>query len=58
MCAEALTNTAKHAAAARGSGLRGLTDRVETTGGTLQVDSVPGRGTRLAADIPLGGQAR
>ena len=43
---------------ARGSGLRGLADWVETLGGTLQVDSVPGRGTRLAADIPLGGQAR
>jgi signal transduction histidine kinase len=86
VCAEALTNTAKHAAAARvtvavtasegrvrveiaddgvggadparGSGLRGLADRVATLGGTLQVQSVPGRGTRLAADIPLGGQAR
>jgi signal transduction histidine kinase len=86
VCAEALTNTAKHAAAARvtvavtssdgrlrveiaddgvggadpayGSGLRGLADRVETLGGTLRVQSTPGRGTRLAAEIPLGGQAR
>ena len=86
VCAEALANIAKHAAAAhvtvavaagdgrlrveiaddgvggadpaRGSGLRGLLDRVETLGGTLQVESVPGRGTRLAAEIPLGGQAR
>jgi signal transduction histidine kinase len=86
VCAEALTNTAKHAAAtrvtvavtasdgrlrveitddgvggadpARGSGLRGLADRVEASGGTLQVQSVPGRGTHLAAEIPLGGQAR
>jgi signal transduction histidine kinase len=41
-----------------GSGLRGLADRVETLGGTLRVDSVPGQGTRLAAEIPLGGQAR
>jgi signal transduction histidine kinase len=41
----------------RGSGLRGLADRVETVGGTLQVASVPGHGTRLAAEIPLGGQA-
>jgi signal transduction histidine kinase len=40
----------------RGSGLRGLADRVETLGGTLQVDSVPGRGTRLAAEIPLSGE--
>jgi signal transduction histidine kinase len=41
----------------RGSGLRGLADRVETVGGTLQVTSVPGQGTRLAAEIPLGGEA-
>jgi len=81
VCAEALANIAKHAAAsrvtvavtasegrlrveiaddgvggadpARGSGLRGLADRVETMGGTLQVQSVPGRGTHLAAEIPL-----
>jgi signal transduction histidine kinase len=43
---------------AHGSGLRGLADRIETLGGTLRVESVPGRGTRLAAAIPLGGQAR
>jgi signal transduction histidine kinase len=43
----------------RGSGLRGLADRVETAGGTLQVAGVPGQGTRLAAEIPipLGGEA-
>jgi signal transduction histidine kinase len=86
VCAEALANVAKHAAAAhvavavtasedrvkveiaddgvggadpaRGSGLRGLADRVETLGGTLLVESTPGHGTRLAAEIPLGGQAR
>jgi signal transduction histidine kinase len=85
VCAEALTNIAKHAAASRvtvslmasedrlrveiaddgvggadpahGSGLRGLADRVETIGGTLRVESIPERGTRLAAEIPLGGQA-
>jgi signal transduction histidine kinase len=85
VCAEALTNVARHAAASRvavsvtarggqvrveieddgmggadpgrGSGLRGLADRVETVGGTLQVASVPGEGTRLAAEIPLGGEA-
>jgi len=85
VCAEALANVAKHAAAsrvtvtvttgdgqlrveiaddgiggadpARGSGLRGLADRVETFGGTLWVESVPGRGTRLAAEIPLGDEA-
>jgi signal transduction histidine kinase len=85
ICAEALTNTAKHAAAARvivavmasddrlrveiaddgvggadpgrGSGLRGLVDRVEIFGGRLQVESAPGRGTRLVAEIPLGDEA-
>jgi signal transduction histidine kinase len=41
-----------------GSGLTGLADRVQTLGGTFRVESTPGRGTRLAAEIPLGGQAR
>ena len=36
----------------RGTGLRGLADRVETLGGTLTVESPPGRGTRLVAVIP------
>jgi signal transduction histidine kinase len=84
VCAEALSNAAKHAAASRatvvvtttdgridveiaddgvggadagrGSGLRGLADRVEVLGGKLQVESVPGRGTRLTAEIPLDGE--
>jgi signal transduction histidine kinase len=38
----------------RGSGLRGLADRVEALGGTLHVDSPPGHGTRLVAEIPVG----
>jgi signal transduction histidine kinase len=42
---------------ARGTGLQGLADRVEALGGTLSVSSPPGGGTRLAADIPLGGEA-
>jgi signal transduction histidine kinase len=86
VCAEALTNVAKHAAAAHvavavtssddrvrveiaddgiggadpahGSGLRGLADRVETFGGTLLVESTSGHGTRLTAEIPLGGEAQ
>jgi signal transduction histidine kinase len=85
VCAEALANVAKHAAASRvtvavtpgdgrlrveiaddgvggadpvrGSGLRGLADRVETFGGTLHVESAAGHGTRLAAEIPFGGEA-
>jgi signal transduction histidine kinase len=36
----------------KGSGLRGLADRVATAGGVLRVDSPPGSGTRLEADIP------
>jgi signal transduction histidine kinase len=35
-----------------GSGLRGLADRVASVNGVLQVDSMPGRGTRLQARIP------
>ena len=38
----------------RGSGLRGLTDRVEALGGRLSVDSPHGEGTRLVAEIPTG----
>jgi signal transduction histidine kinase len=82
VCAEALANAAKHAAASRvtvdvavesrqvvveiaddgtgradpgrGTGLRGLADRVETMGGTLAVASPSGRGTRVRAELPLG----
>jgi signal transduction histidine kinase len=35
-----------------GSGLRGLADRVASVGGVLRVDSPPGAGTRVEADIP------
>jgi len=36
-----------------GSGLRGLEDRVAALDGTLELDSPPGRGTRLRAQIPV-----
>jgi len=36
----------------KGSGLRGLADRVEALGGTLRVWSPAGRGTRVRAEIP------
>ena len=39
--------------ASRGSGIRGLADRVEALDGRLDVDSPPGAGTRLSAAIPL-----
>jgi len=82
VCAESLTNVAKHAAASqvhlsitqengrlivviaddgiggadpsRSSGLRGLADRVEALGGSLAVDSPPGGGTRVTANLPCG----
>ena len=42
------------ATVAGGTGLIGLTDRVEAQGGTLLVYSPPGAGTRLEAEIPCG----
>lgn len=36
----------------KGSGLRGLADRVAAVGGHLHVDSPPGGGTRLTATLP------
>jgi signal transduction histidine kinase len=40
---------------AKGSGLIGLTDRVEALGGTIQITSPPGGGTTLLATIPCPG---
>ncbi len=39
----------------RGSGLLGLADRVAALGGQLTVDSPPGAGTRVRAEIPTPG---
>jgi signal transduction histidine kinase len=36
-----------------GTGLRGLADRVEALDGQLQVESVPGKGTTIRAEIPV-----
>jgi signal transduction histidine kinase len=36
-----------------GTGLQGLRDRVEAIGGTFEVDSVRGRGTRITAVLPV-----
>jgi signal transduction histidine kinase len=38
---------------ARGSGLVGLTDRVEALGGSIHVQSRPGDGTQITAELPL-----
>jgi signal transduction histidine kinase len=43
--------------ARRGSGLRGLEDRVEALGGRLRVESPAGGGTRVEAVLPTGGAA-
>jgi signal transduction histidine kinase len=39
---------------ARGTGLRGLADRVEALDGRLRVVSPPGRGTVVSAELPCG----
>jgi signal transduction histidine kinase len=39
--------------ASRGTGLRGLADRLEALDGRLDVDSPAERGTRISAEIPL-----
>jgi PAS domain S-box-containing protein len=40
--------------AAKGSGLRGLADRVEALDGAFELESEPAEGTHLRAEIPLG----
>jgi signal transduction histidine kinase len=42
--------------AGRGSGLTGLTDRIEALGGKVRIASQPGQGTELHVDIPLSAQ--
>ena len=41
----------------QGSGLVGLSDRIEALGGTLQVTSPAGRGTTLLIEVPLEDQS-
>jgi signal transduction histidine kinase len=38
----------------RGTGLRGLADRVEALGGRLRIWTPPGGGTRVLAEVPCG----
>jgi signal transduction histidine kinase len=38
--------------ASRGTGLEGISDRLEAVSGVLTLDSPPGGGTRLRAEIP------
>jgi signal transduction histidine kinase len=51
-------NGAGGADAGRGSGLRGLIDRVEALDGSLRIDSPPGGGTRLTVEIATSGPER
>jgi signal transduction histidine kinase len=41
------------AAPERGSGLLGLADRIEALEGHLQVESPPGKGTTIRAELPV-----
>jgi signal transduction histidine kinase len=54
---EVLDDGVGGASGERGSGLRGLEDRVEALGGHVQVWSPKGGGTRIRAEIPLGTSA-
>ena len=49
---EAVDDGVGGAAESAGSGLTGLRDRVEALGGTFDIDSPAGRGTRIVAAIP------
>jgi signal transduction histidine kinase len=40
------------AARERGLGLMGMSERVELFGGTFEIESAPGRGTRIAISVP------
>ncbi|HYY07133.1 MAG TPA: ATP-binding protein, partial [Actinomycetota bacterium] len=37
-----------------GSGLQGMADRLAAVGGTLDVGSVPGEGTTITGNVPIG----
>jgi signal transduction histidine kinase len=39
--------------AGRGSGILGLTDRVEALGGTISITSPPGHGTTISDELPI-----
>ena len=43
------------ASKAKGAGFINMSDRLGAIGGTLQVDSTPGAGTRVRGTVPLGG---
>ncbi len=49
-----LEATQRSGAVGCGLGLLGMRERVELLGGSLQIESAPGRGTRLEMDVPIG----
>jgi signal transduction histidine kinase len=51
---EVADNGVGGADASRGTGIRGLQDRVAALGGLVTIDSPPGQGTLLVAEIPIG----
>jgi signal transduction histidine kinase len=55
LCVEVEDDGSGGAALAGGSGLRGLVDRVGALGGTLELESEPGRGTIVRASLPARG---
>ena len=57
LCMEVADDGVGGARMTRGSGLEGLRDRVEAIGGTLEIDSPLGGGTRIAAAIPAGSRS-
>ncbi|MFC0253308.1 sensor histidine kinase [Massilia consociata] len=43
----------EHAARTGRAGVAGMSERIQLLGGSLEVDSAPGRGTRITATLPL-----
>jgi signal transduction histidine kinase len=58
LCIVARDNGVGGADPARGSGLTGLRDRIETLGGTIAVRSPKGEGTAVEVALPLDGDRR
>jgi signal transduction histidine kinase len=52
LCIEVADDGIGGADLSRGTGLRGLADRVAALNGSLRVESPQGGGTRLTAEIP------
>jgi signal transduction histidine kinase len=44
------------ALAGRGHGFVNMSDRLGAIGGNVEVDSAPGRGTRVSGTVPVDGQ--